>query len=330
MPVSLAAVAFYGFSQFVASVGDPTLFGVTASQQIATTLILLLAEGILLRQLRGEFDARLEAMRESVHQTELARQQAETSQKQAELERRRAEEADKAKTQFLANMSHELRTPLNAIIGYDEAMIGGMVGTFTSEQTRLLKNIQVNSRRLLALINDILDLSKIESGSLEVYLSPLSPRHVMTEVVESLQSLAHEQKITLSINFSEDVPEVILSDAKKIQQILVNLLSNAIKFTPQGQVTVDVAMIDKTTWQFKVHDTGIGMPADAGSIIFEPFKQIDSTDTRKYKGTGLGLAITKRLVETLSGNIQVETEHHKGSTFIVTLPRVNIPAGAEA
>ena len=94
-------------------------------------------------------------------------------------------------------------------------------------------------------------------------------------------------------------------------------------------MTVNVGMIDKTTWQFKVRDTGIGMPLDAGSVIFEPFKQIDSTDTRKYKGTALELAITKRLVETLSGSIEVETEHHKGSTFIVTLPRVNIPAGVE-
>jgi signal transduction histidine kinase len=243
----------------------------------------------------------------------------------AEVERKRAEESDKAKSQFLANMSHELRTPLNAIIGYDEAMLGGLAGDFSTQQTKLLGHIQFNSRRLLGLINDILDLSKIESGSLQVFLAPMSPRKVVRESIESLRSLADQKNIYLNVNISDDVPEIVLGDASKMQQILINLLSNAIKFTEEGGVTVDVSSADQTHWQLKVADTGIGMPPDASSTIFEPFHQLDSTDKRKYKGTGLGLSITKRLVERLGGRVEVNTELGKGSTFVVRLPRTYIP-----
>jgi two-component system sensor kinase len=258
-------------------------------------------------------------MHESIQQTEEARQQAEKS-------RQRAEEADKAKSQFLANMSHELRTPLNAIIGYDEAMLGGMVGEFTAHQNKLLGHIQHNSRRLLGLINDILDLSKVESGSLQVFLAPMSPQKVIQETVESLRSLADEKNISLKVQFSDAVPEVVLGDAKKLQQVLVNIVSNAIKFTDEGGVTIDVDSADASHWQFRIQDTGIGMPANAAAYIFEPFQQVDGTDKRKYKGTGLGLAITKRLVERLGGSITMVSELGKGSTFSITLPRAHVPA----
>ena len=224
---------------------------------------------------------------------------AEIAQQQAEVARERAEQSDKAKSQFLANMSHELRTPLNAIIGYDEAMIGGLAGDFTPQQSKLLGHIQYNSRRLLGLINDVLDLSKIASGSLQIFLAPMSPRSIVRETVESLRSLADEKGIYLNVTISEDVPEVVLGDANKLQQILANLLSNAIKFTEKGGVTVNVISLDSNHWQFGVRDTGIGLPENAQSIIFEPFQQVDSSEKRKYKGTGLGLAITKRLVDGL-------------------------------
>ncbi len=267
------------------------------------------------------------AMSLSISQAEKAQKQAEEARQQAEIERKRAEESDKAKSQFLANMSHELRTPLNAIIGYDEAMLGGLAGEFTPQQVKLLGHIQYNSRRLLGLINDVLDLSKIVSGSLQIFLAPMAPRKIVEDTVESLRSLADEKKIYLKVGFSADVPEVVLGDAHKLQQILANLISNAIKFTEQGGVSVDVRAADSSRWQFQVKDTGIGMPKNAPAYIFEPFQQVDSTDKRKYKGTGLGLAITKRLVDALGGSLEVETSLGEGSTFTVTLPRTSIPTG---
>lgn len=323
--IGLGSVVAYGLLLAVMQAEYPAVATLNATQIAISALLLVVSESVVLRQLRVEFDGRLNAMAESIRQTELAKQQAENARKQAEEQRQRAENADKAKSQFLANMSHELRTPLNAIIGYDEAMIGGMVGTFTQEQMRLLVNIQQNSRRLLALINDILDLSKIEAGAIEVYLSPISPRKVISSTVETVRGLAQDKNITLETHFDDSVPEVILGDTKKLEQILVNLLSNAIKFTSEGGVKVEVSAVDRTTWSFSVIDSGVGMPEDATQYIFEPFRQVDGTDTRKYKGTGLGLSITKELVKTLGGSIEVKSELGKGSTFIVKLPRASIP-----
>jgi signal transduction histidine kinase len=146
--------------------------------------------------------------------------------------------------------------------------------------------------------------------------------------VESLRSLAFEKKIGLEVTISDAVPEVVLSDVKKLQQIIANLLSNAIKFTSQGGVMVKVESVDKSNWQINVIDSGIGIPSDALSYIFEPFRQVDNSDTRKYKGTGLGLSITKRLAEILGGEIKVESTPGRGSTFTVIMPRTNLPETA--
>jgi signal transduction histidine kinase len=333
--VTLISMLLYGVSVLALQAESQGQQDFDPLSPILTALLLTPLVAAILHRLRVEFDARLAAMRESIQQEELARkqaeearQQADVARQQAEADRKRAEEADKAKSQFLANMSHELRTPLNAIIGYDEAMLGGMVGEFAPNQSKLLGHIQHNSRRLLSLINDILDLSKIESGSVPVFLSPMSPHKVIQETLDSLRSLADEKKIALTAQFSDAVPEVVLGDTNKLQQVLVNLVSNAIKFTDQGSVTVNVSVVDSTRWIMEVRDTGIGMPADALNTIFEPFQQIDSTDKRKYKGTGLGLAITKRLVESLAGKIEVKSKLGEGSTFSVTLPRAHVPEAA--
>lgn len=299
--------------------------GFEIAQMFVTPLIILLPEGAILFRLRVEFDSRLDAMRESIRAAEMAKRQAEAAQYQAEIDRKRAEDADKAKSQFLANMSHELRTPLNAIIGYDEAMLGGLAGEFAPLQLKLLGHIQYNSRRLLGLINDILDLSKIESGSLQAFLAPMSPQSVVLETVESLRGLADEKGLHLTTHVSEDVPAVVLGDVNKLQQILANLLGNAINYTDKGTVTVSIDSADANNWQVSVADTGIGMPQDAVNYIFEPFQQVDGTEKRKHKGTGLGLAITKRLVEGLGGNIEVNSTLGVGSTFTIKLPRANIP-----
>ena len=281
---------------------------------VPVTLILLF-EGFLLRQLRTEFDARLSEMEKSIVETEHAKQQAEAA-------RRRAEEADSAKSQFLANVSHELRTPLNAIIGYDEAMLAGMVGEFTPQQLKLLDIMQHSSRRLLNLINDILDLSKIEAGSMAVYLTSLDPTRIIKESIDSLCGLAQEKDIYLKVSFAETTPVSILSDKSKLEQIMINLLSNAIKFTEQGGVAVRVSGVANAdgTLVIDILDTGIGIPDDAQSSIFDPFRQVDGTLKRKYHGTGLGLSITKRLVEALGGTVSVNSQAGVGSSFTVVLP----------
>lgn len=318
VPSSIVSTIVYGISQYAIPIDSSSTLIPPVLQQIVSVLILLIAEGILLHRLRVEFDARLDAMGASLKEIAAAKDQAEEA-------RQRAEQADQAKSLFLANMSHELRTPLNAIIGYDEAMLLGMAGDFTPKQRELLGFIQTNSRRLLNLINDVLDLSKIEAGSLETHASPMSPRKVIATTVDSLRSLAEEKRIDLRIEFGDEMPEVVLTDKQKIEQILVNLVGNAIKFTPEGSVTVKAQRLDKETWQMQVIDTGIGMEAAVLEEIFEPFQQVDGTLTRQYKGTGLGLSITKRLVDHLGGNIHVASTPGAGTTFSVSLPRALVP-----
>lgn len=311
MPLSLISVVLYVLAVSVTQTPNSPLPAADMSQAFIVAAVFILLSGTVLYRLRLEFDARLDSMRESIQLAEEARLQA--------------EEADRSKSQFLANMSHELRTPLNAIIGYDEAMLGGMVGEFTAQQSKLLGHIQFNSRRLLGLINDILDLSKIESGSLQVFNAPMSPHKIIRETVENMRSLADEKGLALTIEFDEKVPEVVLADASKLQQIITNLVSNAVKFTDHGYVAVTVGALDSSHWTLTVRDTGIGMPEESLDQIFAPFHQLDTTDKRKYKGTGLGLAITKRLIEGLGGTIAVTSKLEEGTQFTVVLPRAQIP-----
>lgn len=323
LPVSLLTVATYAISLFALPMGWLVMTDVQPALQIPIVFIGLVGEGALLRQFRSEFDSRLETVLRSMRAVELSKQEAEAARHQADLDRQRAEEADHAKSQFLANMSHELRTPLNAIIGYDEIMLGGMAGEFTPKQMELLRRIQHNSRRLLSLINDVLDLSKIESGSMQVFRAPMSPRKLIVDTVEDIRSLAETKSLLLTVDLSADLPEVVMGDASRVQQILVNLLSNAIEFTDVGSVAVWAGPHGDTSWRFTVQDTGIGIPRQAQTIIFDAFRQVDSTMTRRHKGTGLGLAICKRLTEKMGGTIEVFSEAGHGAMFIVTLPRTN-------
>ncbi|MFQ5713561.1 MAG: PAS domain-containing sensor histidine kinase [Candidatus Scalinduaceae bacterium] len=227
--------------------------------------------------------------------------------------------ASSAKSEFLANMSHELRTPLNSVIGFADVLQSERVGKLTEKQARYITNILVGGKDLLSLINDILDLSKIEAGKLELVSSEFSFPKLIEGIKTILKELAFRLKITIE---SHIVPEisVLKADERKIKQIMYNLLSNAIKFTPEGG-KVDVrADIKDEELRVSVVDTGIGIKEEDMDKLFETFRQIESEYTQKHGGTGLGLVLTKELVELHGGKIWVESEFGKGSTFIFTIP----------
>jgi signal transduction histidine kinase len=230
----------------------------------------------------------------------------------------RLELASRAKSEFLANMSHELRTPLNAILGFTEIMLDELYGEVPANLREPLVDIQTNGRHLLRLINDVLDLSKIEAGRLELGVDEYSVQEIVDVVHASLRSLAIEKGLTFSVRVAPDIPPA-RGDGRRITQCLMNLTGNALKFTRQGRVEIDVRLDDG--WlTYRVSDTGIGIPKNEVENIFAEFRQVDTTITREYGGTGLGLSITKRLVEMHGGRIGVESELGKGSTFFFTVP----------
>lgn len=249
-----------------------------------------------------------------------------TDRRRAEEELRYAKEAaeaaNQAKSGFLASMSHELRTPLNAMLGFTSILNLGMLKgavPLAPAQQNLLQKVEQNGYHLRDLINSVLDLAKIEAGHVSIVITEGHPRVFLEQTVSGMRSLAENRGISLDLHFASDVPEVVLCDVRKLQQIVVNLVGNAIKFTSTGGVTIDVCALDSGKWQIAVRDTGVGMPPDAALYIFEKFRQVDGTDRREYEGTGLGLAIVKNLVELLQGTISVYSEVGHGSTFTVSL-----------
>ncbi len=230
-----------------------------------------------------------------------------------------AEKANKAKSEFLANMSHEIRTPMNAIIGISNTLLKYDTDRLTDKQLEGLQIINESGQKLLLLINDILDLSKIESGKLEVNLEPVSPKSLAEPLKSIVSAMCEEKDIEFALEIDESLPELVATDKQKVNQILLNLLSNAVKFTDEGKVTLSLSYRDGRIF-FTVSDTGIGIDSENLNSIFDEFKQIDSSTTKKYAGTGLGLAICKKLTEMLEGNITVESEYGEGSTFRLSLP----------
>jgi signal transduction histidine kinase len=236
----------------------------------------------------------------------------------AENAQKVAEQANRAKSEFLANMSHELRTPLNAIIGYSEMLQEEAVDLGWSETLQDLVKIKTSGQHLLSLINDILDISKIEAGKMEMHIEEIQLPQLILELMDVVQPLCQKNQNQLIVTWNEDVPQ-IPSDLIKLRQCLLNLLSNACKFTNDGQINLQIG-VQRSAVFFRVKDSGIGIPAEKISHLFQPFSQLDSSTTRQYGGTGLGLAITREFARMLGGDVVVTSELGQGSCFTLSLP----------
>jgi signal transduction histidine kinase len=230
-----------------------------------------------------------------------------------------AREASRLKDEFLAVMSHELRTPLNAIIGFTGVILMES-DQLTARHTHLLTRLEANSERLLALINDILDISRIEAGRLEIVPSEIDLRKMVGRLCDQLAVLAQERQLAFSYQFDDALPQKVWLDEDGLTKIVTNLISNAIKFTDQGSVRVDLRRQGENTLLIEVSDTGRGIPAHMQEIIFERFRQVDGSVTREHGGTGLGLAIVRRMCEAMGGTVRVRSVIGEGSTFTVLLP----------
>jgi len=234
-----------------------------------------------------------------------------------------ADEANRAKSAFLANMSHELRTPLNAIIGYSEMMLEDAEDEGAKERVDDLRKVHRSGRHLLGLINDILDISKIEAGKMTLHLTEFEVAALVEDVIGTVQTLADDNGNRLEGVVPESVG-AMWADETKVRQTLLNLLSNACKFTEQGEVTLAAASdrVDGADWlEITVSDTGIGMTPEQSAKLFQEFTQADASVTRKYGGTGLGLAISRRLCRLMGGDSGVTSTEGEGTTFTVRLPR---------
>ncbi len=271
-------------------------------------------------------DTALRGANEQLHTRtrELEGEVSQRKQAQEELLKAKqvAEEASRAKSIFLANMSHELRTPLNAIIGYSEMLEEEASDSKDTENVQDLKRIQFAGKHLLALINDVLDLSKIEAGKMPLHLETFDVRVLITEMITTLRPAVEKNRNTLQVHLADEV-STMHGDVTKVRQILFNLLSNACKFTDHGSILVNVDRRSENNeeWiRFEVSDTGIGIGAKQRENLFKEFAQADTSISRKYGGTGLGLAISYKFVQLMKGRIEVVSELGKGATFSVQLP----------
>ena len=261
-------------------------------------------------------------------QTEELQEQSAELQKQAQklqeqnivLEEQRAnlESANKMKSEFLSNMGHELRTPLNSIMALSNVLIMQTKDILDDEENNYLKIIERNGKRLLSLINDILDLSKLEAGRMEVFPVSISVSNLLDIVMENMEPLCKQKNLSIKVEVADNLP-MIESDESKLHQVLTNIVGNAIKFTHEGGINIK-AKYDTRNVYIDVKDTGIGLSKEIIPTIFDEFKQVDGSSSRKYEGTGLGLAIAKKIIDILGGSIDVDSKLGKGAVFTITIP----------
>ncbi|HYO90912.1 MAG TPA: ATP-binding protein, partial [Pyrinomonadaceae bacterium] len=304
----------------------------------------------LLKRQQEELQQTNEELQEKA--TLLAKQKSEVEAKNAEVEEARWAMEEKAeqlaltskyKSEFLANMSHELRTPLNSMLILSRQLAENADDNLTPKQVQFAETIHSSGADLLSLINDILDLSKIESGMMAIDVSEVPFENVLEQLDRSFHQVAQDKGLEFLLEGADNLPPTMETDEKRLQQILKNLLSNAFKFTESGKVSLRIEAIEKgghfiqealnradEIIAFSVIDTGIGIPAEKQRIIFEAFQQADGTTSRKYGGTGLGLSISREIARLLGGEIRVASTPNEGSTFTLYLPRVYKPAPAQA
>jgi len=279
-----------------------------------------------------------EQLEERTNDAELKTEELQTVKEELEEQAKQLKLSSKYKSEFLANMSHELRTPLNSILLLSEMLADDLDSELSAEQKEFAKVINSSGNDLLNLINDILDLSKVEAGKLEISFEEVYLSEFVDRLKRNFTQIAKSKDLDFHIDFHDDVPPIIYTDEQRLQQIVKNLLSNAFKFTKEGSVKISVnkAAMNEVmelplsnyadTWvKMSVTDTGIGIPADKHAMIFEAFQQVDGATMRKYGGTGLGLSISREFSQLLGGTCIVESKEGEGSTFTVFIP--NLPGG---
>ena len=267
---------------------------------------------------------------QNLHLEEIRRTSAELEEAHSRLQGQYEEvaEASRIKSQFFANMSHELRSPMNSVIGYTELLLDGIDGPVNEEQKGSLQRILASSRYLLKLINDVLDLSKIEAGRMEVQAKPFDVGSLVQESLDTVTPLAYRKRIELRTDVPADI-SAFTADAEKVKQVLINLLSNAVKFTDEGEVVCRVRR-DGRGLHFEIRDTGIGISPEDQSRIFQKFFQVETSHVREHKGTGLGLALSRMLVEILGGHLEFQSQLGRGSVFSFTVPDAGLPRADSA
>ncbi|MFN6472953.1 MAG: response regulator [Nostoc sp. SerVER01] len=279
-----------------------------------------------LQQLNEELEEKAELL--EIQNQEVARKNREIEQSRQSLEQKAEQLAlsSKYKSEFLANMSHELRTPLNSLLILARLLSDNSLNNLTEKQVEYSRTIYSAGTDLLELINDILDLAKIESGTMSLDIEQIAFADLRTSVEQTFRQVAENQKLSFAIELDDKLPPAISTDSKRLQQVLKNLLANAFKFTEQGGVKLQISMVTETApaerpmIAFAVSDTGIGIPAEKQRIIFEAFQQADGTTSRRYGGTGLGLSISRELAQLLGGRIELISHPDQGSTFTLYLP----------